>query len=398
MSSPPVKRRKIGDPDRPQQPRSSNQIQEQAFERSYQIQRFLFNDPDNDSTTWAIIEGRRQEPKFIDSQTTASPPGSCEDDSSAAGADDSLTTSVSFHQKRSKARLAESSARFEGPHAEVRATRNNLSYPDSEPCKEGKQFPNISKLREHLKRVHSPEYRCSDCNHKFSQVSVAELQDLRASHRPKCSHAGRTPLPGFDMTAEQWEKCKNWSQNRGVDRGSRNGLSERKPAWSWRRIYNSLFPADRIAVGQDPCAFKPIGPRAHQLPRAQPRGPTKGAGPAPTMTPSEFVSVFSLDFKASNGSEDPAFGDPWPSSNPQGPSSITPSSTSGTTETVESAPSQSEIPARQPVTILDDYMDSAWADYNPNMDANMDAFLGEYIPGMQPSFGQIDERMDGSGT
>lgn len=28
-----------------------------------------------------------------------------------------------------------------------RATKHNLSYPDSEPCKEGKQFPNISKLR-----------------------------------------------------------------------------------------------------------------------------------------------------------------------------------------------------------------------------------------------------------
>uniref|UniRef100_A0A8H7KAK6 Uncharacterized protein n=1 Tax=Bionectria ochroleuca TaxID=29856 RepID=A0A8H7KAK6_BIOOC len=45
-------------------------------------------------------------------------PGSCEDDSSAAGADYSLTTSVSFHQNRSKARLAESDARLEGPHAE----------------------------------------------------------------------------------------------------------------------------------------------------------------------------------------------------------------------------------------------------------------------------------------
>ncbi|KAK7215531.1 hypothetical protein V2G26_003534 [Clonostachys chloroleuca] len=289
-----------------------------------------------------------------------------------------------------------------------RATKHNLSYPDSEPCKEGKQFPNISKLREHLKRVHSPEYRCSDCNHKFSQVSVAELQDLRASHRPKCRRTGRTPLPGFDMTAEQWDKCKNWSQNQRVDRGSRNGLSERKPAWSWRRIYNSLFPTDRITVGPDPCAFKP-GPRAHQLPRAQPRvqQPTKGAGPgadgnlsgpAPTMTPSDFVSVFSLDYnKASNGSENPALGGSWPSSNPQGPSSITPSSTSGTTETVESAPSQSEKPA-QPVTeltrIMDDmYMDSSYfscGDYNGNMDANM--FLGEYI---QPSFGPADERMDG---
>jgi hypothetical protein len=28
-----------------------------------------------------------------------------------------------------------------------RATKHNLSYPDFEPCKEGKQFPNISKLR-----------------------------------------------------------------------------------------------------------------------------------------------------------------------------------------------------------------------------------------------------------
>lgn len=294
-----------------------------------------------------------------------------------------------------------------------RATKHNLSYPDFEPCKEGKQFPNISKLREHLKRVHSPEYRCSDCNHKFSQVSVAELQDLRASHRPKCRRTGRTPLSGFDMTAEQWDKCKNWSQNQRVDRGSRNGLSERKPAWSWRRIYNSLFPADRIAVGQDPCAFKPGPNRPHQLPRAQPRGPSKGAGPgadgnlAPTMTPSDFVSAFSLDYnKASNGGENPALGPSWlSSSNPQGPSSITPSSTSGTTETVESAPSQSEIPARQPVTeltrIMDDmYMDSgslAWADYNANMDANMDAniFLGEYI---QPSFGPADERMDGHGA
>ncbi|CAH0027543.1 unnamed protein product, partial [Clonostachys rhizophaga] len=190
-----------------------------------------------------------------------------------------------------------------------RATKHNLSYPDNQPCNEGKQFPNISKLREHLKKVHSPEYRCSDCNHKFSQVSIAELQDLKASHRHKCPRTGRTPLPGFDMTAEQWDKCKNWSQNQRVDRGSRNGLSERKAAWSWRRIYNSLFATDRITVGPDPCAFKP-GPRAAhpQLPRVQPRGPTKGAGPgadgylgrsAPTYTPSDFVSVFSVDYNPS---------------------------------------------------------------------------------------------------
>ncbi|VUC36925.1 unnamed protein product [Clonostachys rosea] len=403
MSSPPVKKRKTGDPVRPQQSKNSNQIQE-PFKRSYQIQRFLFNDPDNDSTTWAIIEGRRQEPKFIDSQTTSEPPGSCEDDSSAAGAEDDLITSVHFHQSRSKARLAESESRLEGPHAEVRATKNNLSYLDSEPCKEGKQFPNISKLR-----VHSPEYRCNDCNHKFSQVSVAELQDLKASHRHKCSRTGRDERPDFYMTAEQWEKCKNWSQNQRVDRGSRNGLSERKPAWSWRRIYNSLFPLDRVTVGQD---FK-SDPRVHHMARAQPRtqqprGPMKGAGPgagaslsgpAPTMTPSEFVSVFSLDYsKNSESNRGPAMGGPWPSSNPQGPSSITPSSTSGTTETtMESAPSQTEKPAQSmaELRIIDEvYMDSPfeWTDYNANI------FLNELIPGMQPSFPQVDERMDGTGA
>lgn len=290
-----------------------------------------------------------------------------------------------------------------------RATKHNLSYPDSEPCKEGKQFPNISKLREHLKRVHSPEYRCGDCSHKFSQVSVAELQDLKASHRGKCRRTGRAELPDFDMSAEQWEKCKNWSQNQRVDRGSRNGLSERKPAWSWRRIYNSLFPSDRIAVGQDPCAFRP-GPRAHHhhLPRAQPRGPAKGAGPgadgslsgpAPTMTQSDFMSAFSLDYnKTSNGNEGPELSGSWQSSNPQGPSSITPSSTSGTTETVESAPSQSEKTAQsvdELTRITDDlYMGNvpgslAWGDYNPNIDPNI--FLSEYIPGMQPPFGPVDE-------
>ncbi|CAG9982606.1 unnamed protein product, partial [Clonostachys byssicola] len=164
-----------------------------------------------------------------------------------------------------------------------RATKHNLSYPDSEFCKEGRQWPNISKLssitREHLKKVHSSEYRCSDCNHKFSQVSIAELHDLKASHRQKCPRTGRTPLAGFDMTDEQWEKCRNWSQNQHVDRGSRNGLSERKPAWSWRRIYNSLFPTDRLDP-YDKALY-------NDLPELPPGEPQKM---------SDFVSVFSRDF------------------------------------------------------------------------------------------------------
>lgn len=128
--------------------------------------------------------------------------------------------------------------------------------------------------REHLQRVHSPHYRCSDCNHKFPEVSGGELAIHKALHQDECSRTGRTVVTDFDMTTEQWQKCRNWSQNQRVDRGSRSGLSERKPALSWRLLYNSLFPPSRIATGQYPYDKPGAGPvHYHDLPKAQPMEP-----------------------------------------------------------------------------------------------------------------------------
>ncbi|KAI8676338.1 hypothetical protein NCS56_00521200 [Fusarium sp. Ph1] len=123
-------------------------------------------------------------------------------------------------------------------------------------CEKGKTFPAIDKLNEHLSRVHSLKYICLPCKTKFPSVNKAHLAKLRQDHTceekpwPKeGKHVNQWNL----MSQEQHDRWSVWTSSNNERRQPEDGQREKKAFWSWRKIYERLYPN----TVDFPAAFSP---------------------------------------------------------------------------------------------------------------------------------------------
>ncbi|RSL44321.1 hypothetical protein CEP54_014731 [Fusarium duplospermum] len=110
-------------------------------------------------------------------------------------------------------------------------------------CRKDQTFKAIDKLK-----VHSLKYLCLRCKKKFPLVSKVDLASLREKHNPceaknwpeKKKHWAKWTL----MSEEQYERWAGtaWTTCVNERRQPEDGQREKKAFWSWRKIYESLYP------------------------------------------------------------------------------------------------------------------------------------------------------------
>lgn len=137
-----------------------------------------------------------------------------------------------------------SNQRFRCP-VRARAGVNSPMYSD---CRRDQSFSNIEKLNEHLTRVHSSKYWCLRCKEKFGILNEQNLQVVKRGHKACCQER---PWPADKeqwaihtlMSKEQHDRWTVWTTMDVPRLMTKDGKTrERKPTWSWRKIYKSLFP------------------------------------------------------------------------------------------------------------------------------------------------------------
>ncbi|KAI8677892.1 hypothetical protein NCS55_00507700 [Fusarium keratoplasticum] len=130
-------------------------------------------------------------------------------------------------------------------------------------CRKDQTFKAIDKLNEHLSRVHSHKYLCLRCKKKFPLVSKIDLESLKEKH----GSCQEKPWPEKKkqwaewtlMSKEQYDGWAGtaWTTTANERRPPEDGQREKKAFWSWRKIYESLypnttdFPAAAFAVEQN---------------------------------------------------------------------------------------------------------------------------------------------------
>ncbi|KAJ4218468.1 hypothetical protein NW759_008362 [Fusarium solani] len=224
-------------------------------------------------------------------------------------------------------------------------------------CDEDQTFPAIDKLNEHLSRVHSLKYVCLLCKTKFPVVNKNHLASLRRGHP-----CGENPWPKKGKHVNQWnlmsqeqhDRWTAWTSANNKRHQPEDGPREKKAFWSWRKIYESLypnttsFPAASVVNGGLEDAGRMVLKDKDQRPDArlsgepqQPSVDDAAASPEPleettfgeSLSPLTYLlSPFSADRRLGQGLHlETGSQGSWPETS-TGPESMAFSSTSGTTD------------------------------------------------------------------
>ncbi|RTE79075.1 hypothetical protein BHE90_006410 [Fusarium euwallaceae] len=193
----------------------------------YQIQRLLNNDPENDTTVLGFVFQRSLANEDIIDDPSSPNNSNCP----------GIMAKQVDLQLRCPIRAHADQCIHDGEEVGLPA------------CRKDQTFKAIDKLNEHLSRVHSHKYLCMRCKKKFPLVSKIDLESLKEKHKPceaknwpeKKKHWAKWTL----MSAEQYERWAGtaWTNSVNERRQPEDGSREKKPFWSWRKIYERLYPS-----------------------------------------------------------------------------------------------------------------------------------------------------------
>lgn len=111
----------------------------------------------------------------------------------------------------------------------------------------------LTRHSEHLRRVHSLRFWCSQCYHKFNITSDNANEVLKSNHESSCrpdpttlTMEKRDFIHHLLMTVEQDTAWQNWKSLIVPLPPQKGKVKERKAYHTWRKIYASLYPGVAI--------------------------------------------------------------------------------------------------------------------------------------------------------
>lgn len=156
-----------------------------------------------------------------------------------------MTTEKSKKQKEENLRLR---CPFQ-----AHADEHDLSYDQLQAghCSREKTYPDIQRLNEHLKRVHSRQFWCSGCYYKFNICSDKDIEVLKRNHEDSCGTVSVTQerldfINRVVMTEIQYNSWLNWKKIVVPLRETKGKVKEKKAYHTWRKIYSCLYPGMSI--------------------------------------------------------------------------------------------------------------------------------------------------------
>jgi hypothetical protein len=114
-------------------------------------------------------------------------------------------------------------------------------------CTAKQAFRDVSKLKEHLERVHSPFRRCSECWKDFPGATLRDLEKTMVEHLKEC--LGSKPDEEEQlrlhtvMTRDQYREVRDWS--RKPKHGSKGGNEEGAISRHYKTICGIINPGQK---------------------------------------------------------------------------------------------------------------------------------------------------------